>query len=300
MRSTSNCSIRVGLFSRRLGGSTWSEAQCKFTAVLELCQALVNVKRGDEIRPGEEWRGDAQAAALKFVKHLLSVHAICAGTGPADLHGQASHVDHSSMLVIGRAAVEAFWVFAYIFRAPTAEKRIYRYTAWQLAGFLERQKHTAQDPAHRQKQDAEATTISELRSKLHQMPEFLALSQGDQRQVDRGKWTHPLLWKGIATAAGFSEGYYERIYSYLCSYAHSSYLSILQMDQARTLADQRMLGGTILQICTYTMARFVTEYLALFPEAEAARSANPALARLARTWEFDRSLLDAAFPRKDR
>lgn len=293
MPGPSEHSLRIGLLAKHASRDPLVAVEVPFAAMLDLCERLLNVKRGSKIRTDEGWKSDAQILGVKFTKHLLSLQAINARTGGL---GRYAHIDHSSMKVIARAAVETFWVFAYIFRAPTAEMRLYRHTAWRLGGYCERQRHRPLDPVLQEQQAAEAKVIAMLQAQLQQMPEYLALDSKSRAKVAKGEWREPDGWKKMANGAGFSNGYYARVYGYLCSYAHSSYLSILQLNDARDLSDQRKLSDTVLQICTFTMARFIDEYVSLFPETRAVMLANPSLARFARTWNFDLQLLEAHFP----
>lgn len=287
--------------TRKFRGSSFAatkDPHQRFREMLLLCERLINASMSFPISDGDEWLADAQTAAVKFGKHLISLRAIAGGETAHQYSGKILHLDHSSMKVIARAALETYWIFAFIFCSSPVELRHYRHSVWKLAGFLDRQKHPAQQPEHRKKQAEEASVIDELISEIRQLGPFLSLTEKQRKQVLKGDWRHPKGWQEVAVEAGFSLAYYERVYSYLCSYSHSSYLSVLQMSQARDTESQAQLGNTILDICTFTMARFVPSYCSLFSKARDVLSANPAHARLARSWDFSSQEFDRVWGAK--
>lgn len=88
---------------------------------------------------------DAEGLLLKFFWHAASALYLFRSTTLPDI--RASFFDSASINVLGRAALETFLVFHYVFTAPTSEnEKDFRYVSWTLAGLLERQKFPVQSP----------------------------------------------------------------------------------------------------------------------------------------------------------
>ena len=93
-------------------------------------------------------------------------------------------------------------------------------------------------------------------------------------------------WADLGVAAGFHEKYFRNIYNYLCGYSHSSFISILQVGQARTIEDQAMLAKAIMGIGVVIMAHFSAAYVHLLASAAQVLSQNEKAAHIAEQWRF--------------
>jgi hypothetical protein len=259
----------------------------RFVELLTLCERLIDSPAGDPVVPGTDWLPDAQHLALKFVKHLIAVRMLTGGSATSGANEGPQFVDHSSVNLLARAAIETYLTFAYIFCVTEDAVRQIRYKIWVMGGLMDRQRFEPTTDAGKAKIQSEGSKIQELRTDIEASPLFLALPPEERKAVQKGKWRGTKSWKRVAVEVGYSEAYFDRAYSYLCSYAHSSYLSVLQMGQALDQQTQRMLMNTILDAASLTMARFVPQYIRLFRRAEDILRAHPAHARLARLWHFN-------------
>ncbi|WP_375149443.1 hypothetical protein [Pseudomonas inefficax] len=108
-----------------------------------------------------------------------------------------------------------------------------------------------------------AATRLQLAEQLAEIKDspFLAAYKPDQvRRLLKGDWRIGWSWAEEAARAGFNEKYFRNVYSHFCDYAHCSYISSLQMEQANTLAAHRMLGVAPLQTCVHVIARAIAFY----------------------------------------
>ena len=87
----------------------------------------------------------------------------------------------------------------------------------------------------------EKELISKLEVRLRANPCLKALTAKQQKAVLQGQQWRLSGWANIGLDMGLDKSHAETFYSYLCSHAHSGYLSVLQVRQARTAADQKML-----------------------------------------------------------
>jgi len=231
---------------------------------LHLLSALIATGEAVKGKPLDPERrlADAEALCRKFLGHACSAFDLAQGTSIAPLG--ISFVDPASINVVCRAAFETFLVLHYIFVEPGSdEQREYRHLAWLHAGLLERQSFPARDPENKRKLEEEKRVIDHLRKRLEANPCYQALKPKQKRAVIMdGRWRDPG-WKKIALSAGLSQMHAETMYSFLCGYAHSSYLSAMQVGQARTRGDQELLIGGTLRLLMYVIAFMVNAYLKL-------------------------------------
>jgi hypothetical protein len=89
---------------------------------------------------------------------------------------------------------------------------------------------------------------------------FKNLSDKRKKNVLKGEW---LLceWHKLATNAGFSESFFRKQYMYLCSFAHSNRLSVIQIQQSKTEGEQRQNALSFIGVITVVLAKFTYDYV---------------------------------------
>jgi hypothetical protein len=241
-----------------------------FNIVLNLFSRLVESKAGGRIPTGDAWKNDIQVLALKLIRHLVSMKMVCEGvTIEQDVGVQYDFIDHSSAKVLARASLETFLVFAHIFRETSPPTALFRHRTWHLAGLLDRQgfiplTQEAHDKLHKERQQIEV-----LRQLIAEDPLFNKFTENERKKVLKGEWRAGKSWKQLAVAAGLNDSYISQTYSFFCSYSHSSYLSALQVRDARTIAEQEMLSETSIDVANSVLAHFIFTYCNIFPETRA-------------------------------
>src|SRR5690606_22963436 len=98
-------------------------------------------QNGKPLHPGFEWKNDAQILGVKIFRHIATAQQISTGIEFEFGAGQVfSHIDHSSVAIIVRAAVESYLAFNYIFVNEDENLSIYRHKLWRRAGLIDRSK----------------------------------------------------------------------------------------------------------------------------------------------------------------
>ena len=143
----------------------------------------------------------------------------------------------------------------------------------------------------------EKKQIEELKSEIETSPQIRSYKNKQRKKLLEGEWRIGSGWADLGRNAGFHEKYFRDIYGYLCGYSHSSYLSALQVGQARSIKDQEMLTQSILGIGVVLMAHFVFSYSNVFSTANAVLSANPTAKRVAEKWRFGPEDMAAIYDR---
>lgn len=258
-----------------------------FSMLLDLFVSLIDSQAGKSIGEGQAWKNDAQVLSLKLHHHLFSMRSLAAGATISGAEGVTlQFIDHSSIKVLARAALETYLVFAYIYGDADSSSATFRYKCWRLGGLMDRQKLHTTTQAGAQVQKEELKQVEKLRSELQLHDEFQALPQKHKSKLLKGEWRMERSWTDLGVAAGFHEKYFRNIYNYLCGYSHSSFISVLQVGQAKTTADQAMLAQAIMGIGVVVMAHFSSAYVLLFESAAQVLQQNKEAARVAEKWRF--------------
>ena len=238
---------------------------------LQLLRALVVAVEGNKDVPDDaDGRVRyAEGIALKCFIHAASVLYLSRSTTVPELG--VSFFDPASMNALARAAIESFLVFHYVIAAPQAEAEgELRYLSWVLADLMERQELPATLQEEQERPRQEKHRIESIKSRIQQNVAFKKLTPKQQKKLLQKKEWRRQSWAEIAKSAGLSQLHSQRAYRYLCSYAHSGSLSVMQVSQARTKTDQQFLAQNALRLVNVALAFMAEAYCSMFPKARAA------------------------------
>ena len=226
---------------------------------------------------------DAEGLAQKVTFHALSVLYLSRSTTLREFG--ASFFDPASINVLGRAALEAFLVFHYVFVNPKLDyEKDFRYFSWVLADLLMRQSYPVQSPKGKKILEDERTRIEELKTHLGNNLCFKNLTPSQQKRlINQGIWRLQS-WTDIALSAGLNKTQAKAFYRHLSSYAHAGSLSVLQLRQAQTADVQRSLFAATMGLVMIAMAYMVKAYCTVFPKLQAALQRDPNGAALVDQW----------------
>lgn len=238
---------------------------------IELLDILIMVVDANRGTPsiGDERALDAEGLALKFFGHTVSAFYLYRGVTIPELTIPITRFpDATSVHVLGRAAFETFLIFHYIFdSAMDRSEQDLRYLAWQLSGVLERKNFPVWSIEAKEQLRTERKIIDDLIKKIKAISIFTKLPSKQQKGIiEQGKWRLKS-WKEIALSAGLSDIHAESYYSYLCGYAHSGSLSVLQWRQARSYEEKRDLMGSTINLNLIAIANMISCYCKVFPKS---------------------------------
>jgi AraC-like DNA-binding protein len=269
-----------------------------YSTLLDLFIRLVQSQAEKKIEPGEEWLNDAQTLSVKLFRHLVSMQTIAAGaTVEQNKIPTIFFVDHASVKVVARAALETYLVFFYLYGSADRATSEFRHKTWRLAGLVDRQLFHVSTDEHREALANEKQQIDALKAEIEKAPQLQAYTLKQRAKLLEGDWRVGNSWSDLSLQAGFYEKYFKDIYGYLCGYSHSSYLSALQTGQAQTIEDQQMLTQAILSIGVFIMAHFAFSYSSAFVSASAVLAANSGAKRVAEKWQFGPEDMAAVYDR---
>lgn len=268
------------------------EIAADYSILIALFIQLVESQTGKRVEPGEEWLHDAQTLSVKLLRHLVSMQVLATGTAVKQDPSQTLFfIDHASVKVIARAALETYLVFFYLYGGADSAISKFRHKTWRLGGLIDRQKYDVSIAEHREVLRYEKERIDALLSEIKAEPQLQTYTPGHQTKLLNGSWRIGNSWADLGKKAGFPKPFFQNVYSYLCGYSHSSYLSVLQAGQATSNEDQKMLVHGILFICTSIMAHFVFTYSSIFNQGASILAANIEAKRVAEKCRFPQETL---------
>jgi len=270
----------------------------EYEELLDLFIQLVQSQAGNQIVSGDEWMNDAQTLSIKLFRHLVSMHIISTGS-TIDHKGMmvAHFIDHASVKVLARAALETYLVFYYIFGCKDRGLSKFRHSTWVLGGLVDRQSTHVSNEEHRAVLVSEKAQIGELEVEIRNSEYLQQFTSRQQEQLLKGKWRVGNGWSDLGVNAGFHKKYFEQIYSYLCGYSHSSYISALQVGQAQSIEDQAGLTSFIIGVGTVIMAHYAFSYTELFESAGEVFNSNGPAKVIAEKWHFGPADMAAIYAR---
>lgn len=268
--------------------------------MLHLIVQLTNSQAGEAVPVDALWMNDAQVLAIKLYYHLASLHVLAQPVEVVMPQGTVSHIDHGSVLVLVRAALETFLTFAHVFGCSEADLREFRHMTWRCAGLLDRQKFqaSARRPENKQKLMDERANIEALRAEMQAHGRWAQHSERERGAFLKGDWRAGQGWVAIGVEAGFHPLYVRELYSYLCGYSHTSWLSVLQIRDARELSQQAAMTAMAVSTVCVLMSFFALHYVALFPDAEGVFAAHPEAAALVGKWHLHAERVASQYARE--
>ncbi len=268
----------------------------EYEELLNLFIDLVQSQAGKKISEGEEWMNDAQTLSVKLFRHLVSMQILSTGSA-IERQGKpiASFIDHASVKVITRAALETYLVFYYIFGCDDKSLAKFRHTTWVLGGLTDRQSSHVSTEENRSVLVEEKKLIEELKKEIGNSQFFKSFTTNQQTEILKGKWRVGSGWSNLGVAAGFHKKYFDNIYSYLCGYSHSSYISAMQIGQAKSIEEQESLTNSIMGIGIVIMAHYAFSYSAAFESAKEVLNKSNIAKAIAEKWHFGPDDMDAIY-----
>ncbi|EJL81231.1 hypothetical protein PMI16_04837 [Herbaspirillum sp. CF444] len=265
--------------------------------------ALFNAVQGsvDEFQEFEPWRGDTHSLALKMFRHLESVKVLCqiyVDLPPG--HPPSYYIDFSSAQIVTRAAIETFLTFAYIFGQEDLTLSKFRCEIWQLSGLADRQKLRPGTSADKLKLASEKRDMEQLQISIKSSPHLNAFYTEKQAQrILSGGWSQLRDWKVLAIDAGIHPRYFDSTYSHLSGFSHSSYISAIQISQARNMQTQSDMARFCVQICLFYMTHFLVKFSQISSTAKQFLNNDTAAISLIQKWHISSDDWNKLYSEKD-
>ncbi len=263
---------------------------------LELVRAMIDVSEALKGTPAGEndLILDAEGLYLKTFYHSCSIYTLMKGVRVSPLN--INFIDPASIQVMVRASLESALTFFYVFDYPksNADKE-FAYLVWHLSGLLIRQGFHPLSRYGKDKLNKEKEYINRLQEQIRNFAQFNNYTLRQQKDIiEKGKWKLPIKdEKGdyyipgpakIALLAGMDKQHAYDIYSYLSSYAHSDYLSVMQTRQPVSAQNRYRLINASQDIAKIAIALITVSYTRVFPKTKPVIENNEKYSYSIETW----------------
>lgn len=251
-----------------------------YDPLLRLCVDFVDDLHGRGVSKETRHLVDAHTLAKKTVLHLISMHRLYSAVPTRDYithmrDGTSGPIDHASGSVLLRTAYEAYLTLSFLYMGENNANREIRHVSWQIGALSYRQRLDPITSSDAQKKIVEAERLVHLTQRLRENAHFIALNHRARSKLEAGIWDYGLSWIDLAEAAGFEKTWFRKVYGYLCAYAHSGYLTAMQIGTASQASEQERLATFNLRMALPLLAKFILRYPTLFPQAAEIRNCNP-------------------------
>lgn len=214
-------------------------------------------------------------------------------------HPPSHYIDFSSVQIVTRAAIETFLTFAYVFCQDDPTRSQFRCEMWQLSGLADRAKLLPASVESEKILAGERAQMEELRLSIAQSPHLAAYSEKQARRILAGGWSQLRDWGELAVDAGIHTRYFEQTYNHLSGFSHSSYISAMQIAQARDIPTQLHMAQACLQMSLFYTAHFVANFSKISSTAALFIGGNEHAKRLLNTWHITREDWEKIYAEQD-
>ncbi|TVL99889.1 MAG: hypothetical protein CV087_16200 [Candidatus Brocadia sp. WS118] len=257
---------------------------------IKLLETLIKIADANKgVTLGEDNRFlDAEGLCKKFIGHAASALYLFESTTLPSVKVTdrgISFFDPGSINVLGRAALESFLVFHYVFIEPRSDdEKDFRYYLWLHASYLDRQKFLTRSEDGKKQLNDEKKIIDALKEKINNNSVFKQLDEKKKKKlVEKGQWRLQS-WTDIGMSAGLSEILAKQFYSFLCIYAHSGCQSAQQVGNAETAETQKDLCVATMKLIMIVMANMIKVYCQMFVKPKDVRQKDEDAKKLIDQW----------------
>ena len=212
-----------------------SENQNTLQDILNILGDLVDSLADAEVKTSE-WEYHSQTLINKIIFTSNSIIKLTHGYDLQSFKNptlKVNIIDYPSLFVLTRALIENYVTLCYIYNnSLSKEEKIFRFKLWQVSGLLTRKNFA--DPKgdfNIDKKESESEMIQKILLEIESMDEYRSL---DKRKLNSLK-TYGLhridSWHKLIEESDLKQTMFSNSYSFFSDYAHSEFLSILQIGQ---------------------------------------------------------------------
>ncbi|KIK83090.1 hypothetical protein [Pseudomonas sp. W15Feb9B] len=269
--------------------------EADFNTLIDLMADMIDAQVDLARTEGDEWIADLQTLSVKLFKQLCSARSLLEPTAFINRREQVfQFIDHSAVIVVIRACVESYIAMNWIFGSVDVDHRRFRHRIWILAGLNDRLGLHPTTVEGRQRVAETQTQADELILVVQASPFFHCdYTEKQRKRVLKGEWRVDWSWTDQAVRAGFHKKYFESMYSHYCGYAHSSYISAIQVrDSSSSIDDQYMLAQAALQAGVHVLAHFLFFYASILDAPNQVFESSEDARAVASIWHFAAGEMD--------
>ncbi len=236
-----------------------------FGTLVNALTKSINLISQRKLEIGTEHFNNAQVLTIKIWRQMCSTRALHDQIEKVRIGGiEYEYVDFTSVGILARASVESFLTMHWIYSSRDQSLISYRHAVWMLGGHKDRLDHKPVRGIEHESQTSSRLAIAELLREIEKSEHFKKLSDKQRKLIKNGKWRTEWQWHEEAQRARFDKNFFNNIYKHLCGFAHSSYISAMQIQSAKSVDTQRELSGTSLSLCCHIVSKTIFLHAKIF------------------------------------
>jgi len=265
----SEIELLIDDFKKHYGG-TLEENRTSLKNLIKTLAEIIEAV-GDAKVQIPSWKYHAQTLVGKIIFTSYSILSLSNGYeyGFFKRTEKTQITDHTSMFVLTRALIENYVTFCYIYNNSLSdEEKIFRFKLWEVSGLISRQ--TWGDTTNEEvlkKKEAERLLIEKILLEIQNIPEFQNLDKRELSKLQKHGLPRLYNWHELIEMSELRKEMFAVIYSYFSTYAHSEYLSILQLSQASlnsqhpaNISNVQLSLGIVRMIISMSIDFYVTNF----------------------------------------
>lgn len=261
----------------------------QFDLMMNLMAGMIDAQSGQPGEPQATTDHAVHSLAIKLFMHLRSARTLI---DPSE-HG---YIDHASIAVLTRSSIECFLVMNWLNADGDHSLQTFRYDVWHYAGMKKRSKLYAADEYTKARRQHASDLCKSLLVRIESSEHYARFSDNQKKSIRKGNWDAGWHWNDLAVAAGLHHIYFTTIYSYLSGYAHSDFISSLQIQQAVQVETQYELALSGVQHGLIMLAHLCHLYARVFPAAQSVLDADKISIKIVKKWYLRAADMDFVYP----
>ncbi|MDB5256789.1 MAG: hypothetical protein JWM14_1484 [Chitinophagaceae bacterium] len=219
-----------------------------------------------------EWKYHLQTLVNKIIFTSTSINQLTHGYNIQSFKDpklKFKVIDYPSIYILTRSLIENYVTLCYIYNNKLEEgEKLFRFKLWQVSGLLTRQNFS--DPKgdfNIEKKEEEAEIIQKILLEIEQMDEFKNLEKRKLNQLKNYGLHRVDSWHKLIDESNLKQPLFSNTYSFFSDYAHSEYLSILQIGQSslnyndnNTISNAKMALAHVRMIIALCVKFYISNY----------------------------------------
>ena len=142
-------------------------------------------------------------------------------------------IDTQSIFILTRSIVEGFLSLEYLYFSELGrEEKLFRFWLWQVSGLMSRQKFANSiSKKFQEKLEREKVSIEEIKREINASRYYATLSKQHLWKLDTFGLPRLISWGKLLEQSILKNEAFEKMYMLYTSYAHSEYLSMIQLNE---------------------------------------------------------------------
>jgi|GEM_PF-1881112 len=214
---------------------TLKENQDSLRTILETLSDLVDSLAQAKVKK-INWKYHSETLVNKIIFTSYSIIQLSEGYVMRSYKTKDFKVDvtdYQSIYILTRAMIENYVTLCYIYNNDLSEEeKLFRFKLWEVSGLISRQNFSGKNEDYQKKKEEEKVTIDKIMEEIKGMEEYAKLDKTKLNKLSTYGLPRLDSWQQLIRKGNLRKDIIGNCYSLFSNYAHSEYLSIIQVGQS--------------------------------------------------------------------